>query len=281
MNPRPFDARFAPFFQWIHQKCSFVTPTFITLTRIIAIVLFVLTVHYNTLLEINLLLLLWLAIFDIFDGVLARTTNQITRLGGFLDQAVDKIGVMCCAYFLYVVHGDILEPIQGIPIIWYSLVGIFSCDALNLIIRILEGIRDSIAHRNELDSFWLHSYAPTQEPKAVSSIFGKIKVWFLMIGLCFWSISYSQHIINNHVDGLLLLTIITCIAWLICIFLSPLDNKSILVVFAAIAGCMFFSWIIMFCSPIIMGYIGNLIIVLGLSLAIVSTCSQVWRRIRK
>src|SRR5688572_17558263 len=32
------------------------------------------------------------AIFDLFDGALARTTNRVTKFGAFLDSSLDRVG---------------------------------------------------------------------------------------------------------------------------------------------------------------------------------------------
>jgi phosphatidylglycerophosphate synthase len=54
-------------------------------------------------------------IFDLFDGALARATNRVSRLGGFLDSVFDRAGEACL--YLGIAFGFLLEGHERVVIL--------------------------------------------------------------------------------------------------------------------------------------------------------------------
>lgn len=78
-------------------------PNIITFIRIVIIPVFVTALAYK---KYNYALLLFIiaSITDTFDGLLARLTNQKTRLGAFLDPLADKF-LLVTSFILFTVYG--------------------------------------------------------------------------------------------------------------------------------------------------------------------------------
>jgi phosphatidylglycerophosphate synthase len=74
------------------------SPNFLTAIRILGS-LFIILVTLNTIPFLVVLVLLFLT--DYFDGVIARTRNEQTLLGKWLDPVADKLLLISVIYFLY------------------------------------------------------------------------------------------------------------------------------------------------------------------------------------
>ncbi len=78
-------------------------PNSITFIRIVIIPVFVTALVYNRV-DYALFLFIVAGISDMLDGLLARITNQQTRLGAFLDPLADKFLLMT-SFILFSVYG--------------------------------------------------------------------------------------------------------------------------------------------------------------------------------
>src|SRR5208337_1527666 len=78
-------------------------PNSITFIRIVIIPVFVTALVYNRV-DYALWLFIIASISDMLDGLLARMTNQQTRLGAFLDPLADKFLLMT-SFILFSVYG--------------------------------------------------------------------------------------------------------------------------------------------------------------------------------
>jgi CDP-diacylglycerol--glycerol-3-phosphate 3-phosphatidyltransferase len=87
----------------------FTISNFLSLTRILLVPFIAVAFHLEKVNGIpeyryyGIVLLVFLAATDFFDGFLARTLNQVSRLGQFIDPLADKIaalslGIALCAY---------------------------------------------------------------------------------------------------------------------------------------------------------------------------------------
>ena len=81
----------------------FSIPNSITFIRIVIIPAFVTALVYNRI-DYALFLFIIASISDMLDGLLARITNQQTRLGAFLDPLADKFLLMT-SFILFSVYG--------------------------------------------------------------------------------------------------------------------------------------------------------------------------------
>jgi len=94
-------------------------PNFLTLIRILTIPFFLVYLAYHKYLE-ALIIFIFGGVTDFLDGLVARWTNQQTRLGAFLDPVADKLLVLA-SYLM-------LSFIDGIPT-WLTVV-VISRDAI-------------------------------------------------------------------------------------------------------------------------------------------------------
>ncbi len=86
-------------------------PNTLTLTRILLIPLFVTSVIYNRY-DLALLLFLFAALTDMFDGLIARMRNQKTALGTFLDPLADKF-LLVTSFILFAIY-------KKVPV-WFTI----------------------------------------------------------------------------------------------------------------------------------------------------------------
>ncbi|PIR77068.1 MAG: hypothetical protein COU30_04500, partial [Candidatus Magasanikbacteria bacterium CG10_big_fil_rev_8_21_14_0_10_38_6] len=202
---RSLDRRFGAFWVQFHKDHPWCTPTVLTLSRVLAFVPFMLCITVDFLTPLSLMSLMWIATFDIFDGVLARNANLTTRFGGFADQATDKLLILAILWtFFLLLWRNPLESSDAFYL-WHNcnlmavLVVITICDVINFGLRLQEAIRVSIVHKATLRSYWFMPYTEvsTEQRHQISSNAGKIKVWVLMIGVCFWCISWGLHLAQD------------------------------------------------------------------------------------
>jgi cardiolipin synthase (CMP-forming) len=78
-------------------------PNMITLVRIILIPIFVIALVYQSY-EYALVLFVIAALSDMLDGMIARLTNQKTKLGAFLDPLADK-ALLLTSFIILSVYG--------------------------------------------------------------------------------------------------------------------------------------------------------------------------------
>src|SRR5208337_2979592 len=78
-------------------------PNSITFIRIVIIPVFVTALVYNRV-DYALWLFIVASFSDLLDGLLARMTNQQTRLGAFLDPLADKF-LLVTSFILFSVYG--------------------------------------------------------------------------------------------------------------------------------------------------------------------------------
>ena len=115
-------------------------PNLLTLSRIFAVPILVLLLWRPTPLDYAFTFVLYclVGITDYFDGYLARTQGQISRLGQFLDPIADKIMVAAVIVMLVSTRRESGEPvIHGLHII----------PALIILLReiIVSGLREFLA----------------------------------------------------------------------------------------------------------------------------------------
>lgn len=126
-------------------------PNILTLTRIIIIPIFIITIIYKRY-DYALYLFIVAALTDIFDGLIARLKKQKTALGTFLDPVADK--------FLIVSSFIILSTYGWLPK-WLAIT-VISRD-----ITIITG--------------WFLLYLITSSAKVEPSLLGKITIWIQSI----------------------------------------------------------------------------------------------------
>ena len=163
------------------------TPTKITVARIIAIVLmmvtlFVLGISYAVnawetieipTTGINLVFLIIFVFFliasytDYLDGHLARKNNQVTDLGKFLDPVADKLLINCLVIFL-------IAPNVFAPYIPASTAPVMN---INVWCAILLVARDIVVDA-------LRFIAASRGKVIAANIFGKLKTVLEMIAIC-------------------------------------------------------------------------------------------------
>lgn len=89
----------------------FTISNFLSLTRILLVPFIAIAFHLEKVNGIHeyryysIALLVFLAATDFFDGYLARTLNQVSRLGQFIDPLADKISALTLAVALCVYKG--------------------------------------------------------------------------------------------------------------------------------------------------------------------------------
>ncbi len=89
----------------------FTISNFLSLTRVLLVPFIAVTFHLEKVNGIpgyryyGIALLIFLAATDFFDGFLARTLNQVSRLGQFIDPLADKLAVLTLGIALCVYKG--------------------------------------------------------------------------------------------------------------------------------------------------------------------------------
>ncbi len=130
-------------------------PNTLTLTRIILIPIFIITIIYKRY-DYALCLFIFAALTDMFDGLVARLKNQKTALGTFLDPLADKF-LLVTAFIILSVYGWLPK--------WLAII-IISRD-----ITILAG--------------WFILYLITGISKVEPSLFGKATIWMQSIFIAY------------------------------------------------------------------------------------------------
>lgn len=283
---RSFDERFGAYFVALHQTVQWITPTTITVSRIIPLIVFVLMVTYQVTTEFLLFPLLWVALFDIFDGVMARACNLRTRLGGFADQAFDKVCSLVCLWTLYAQQSVVVADLptwmqQADEWVLCSLFMLLSIlDGTNFLIRFVEAVRASYRNKEQFAVYWTSKLPKDDgaEQHAVSSNLGKLKVWALMIGTIVMSIGYSHALAYGHLWNLTMLMSAACTSGIIGIWLAP-HRISRALPYELQAGIIFVVFYCLFASgkPWWTWYTGEILILVGTALAVGSTLFQLRR----
>jgi CDP-diacylglycerol--glycerol-3-phosphate 3-phosphatidyltransferase len=161
------------------------TPTKITVTRIIAVVLMLISLFVLSVIPgfktieiantgINLVYLIVFVLFviacytDHLDGYLARKNNQVTDLGKFLDPVADKLLINSLVIFL--IAPSIFSPY--IPESCGPVVGFNMWCAIILVARdiVVDALRFVAANKGVV---------------IAANIFGKLKTVLEMIAVCF------------------------------------------------------------------------------------------------
>lgn len=94
-------------------------PNALTLLRILAIPFFAIALWYDRMWE-ALAIFIAAGLTDLLDGWIARTFNQKSKLGAFLDPAADKL-LMTTAFILMALpKGHLLQPIPA----WAAIIAI-------------------------------------------------------------------------------------------------------------------------------------------------------------
>lgn len=101
----------------------------ITLIRIAMIPLFMVVYHFGYTYA-ALLIFLIAALTDFLDGHIARTRNQVTDLGKFLDPLADKM--LISAAFVYLTYSNLLPP-------WVTILVLFREFAVSGLRMVLAG----------------------------------------------------------------------------------------------------------------------------------------------
>ena len=92
--------------KYFFQENIFTISNFITILRIFILpfVVYFMYLEYNTgdsaYRYHQLIFLLVIMLSDFFDGFLARTFNQVSKFGQFLDPVADKICILCMGFYL-------------------------------------------------------------------------------------------------------------------------------------------------------------------------------------
>lgn len=138
-------------------------PNTLTLTRIIIIPVFIITVVYKRY-DYALYLFIFAALTDMFDGLIARLKNQKTALGTLLDPLADKF-LLVTAFIILSVYGWLPK--------WLAII-VISRD-----ITILCG--------------WFILYLITDTPRVAPSVLGKITIWVQSIFIAYVLLDIHLH----------------------------------------------------------------------------------------
>jgi cardiolipin synthase len=163
-------------------------PNSITFVRIVIIPVFVTALVYKRV-DYALVLFVLASVSDLFDGLLARITNQQTRLGAFLDPLADKF-LLITSFILFSIYGWI--PLwMTITVISRDLIVTFGWFLLYLLYDItkvepsLTG-KAAIASQLVLIAYTLFSHA--------TSYIGPPGGWLLMVVALLTTFSGLQYI---------------------------------------------------------------------------------------
>lgn len=97
------------------KECVFNVPNMLSFFRILMIIPFVISFLKGNYV-LSLLILCISGITDILDGIIARKTNQITKLGKFLDPVSDKLTLIAVVICLSLKFSEII-PFVGILLV--------------------------------------------------------------------------------------------------------------------------------------------------------------------
>lgn len=97
------------------KDCVFNVPNMLSFFRILMIIPFVISFLKGNYV-LSLLILCISGITDILDGIIARKTNQITKLGKFLDPVSDKLTLIAVVICLSLKFSEII-PFVGILLV--------------------------------------------------------------------------------------------------------------------------------------------------------------------
>ena len=97
------------------KDCVFNVPNMLSFFRILMIIPFVISFLKGNYV-LSLLILCISGITDILDGIIARKTNQITKLGRFLDPVADKLTLIAVVICLSLKFSEII-PFVGILLV--------------------------------------------------------------------------------------------------------------------------------------------------------------------
>lgn len=148
------------------------------MTRIVIIPVFITMIIYSEY-KYALYLFVIAALTDIFDGLLARLTNQKTALGTFLDPLADKF-LLVTSFILFSIYGWIPK--------WLSIT-VISRDLIVVI-------------------GWLLLYMITHNSKVEPVILGKISIWLQTITLAYVLLNINISSLPPIPEILLILTAI-------------------------------------------------------------------------
>ena len=151
-------------------------PNTLTITRIVIIPIFITSIIYKRY-DYSLYLFIIAALTDVFDGLLARLTNQKTALGTFLDPLADK--------FLLVTTFIIMSVYELIPK-WLTIT-VISRDVIIIIGWFLLYLVCDISH---------------VEP----SLLGKATIWVQSFLIAYILVDINLHFLPDNPQMLLWLT---------------------------------------------------------------------------
>jgi cardiolipin synthase len=151
-------------------------PNTLTITRIIIIPLFITSIIYKRY-DYALYLFIIAALTDIFDGLLARLTNQKTALGTFLDPIADK--------FLLVTTFIVMSVYELIPK-WLTIT-VISRDLIIII-------------------GWFLLYLVSDVSRVEPSLLGKITIWVQSFFIAYILVDINLHLLPDNPPLLLWIT---------------------------------------------------------------------------
>jgi cardiolipin synthase len=151
-------------------------PNTLTIARIVIIPVFITSIIYKRY-DYSLYLFIFAALSDVFDGLLARLTNQKTALGTFLDPLADK--------FLLVTTYIIMSVYELIPK-WLTIT-VISRDIIIII-------------------GWLLLYLVSDASRVEPSLLGKITIWVQSFLIAYVLVDINFHILSDTPPLLLWIT---------------------------------------------------------------------------
>jgi len=151
-------------------------PNTLTIARIVIIPVFITSIIYKRY-DYALYLFIFAALSDVFDGLLARLTNQKTALGTFLDPLADK--------FMLVTTYIIMSVYELIPT-WLTIT-VISRDIIIII-------------------GWLLLYLVSDASRVEPSLLGKITIWVQSFLIAYVLINSNFHILPENPSLLLWIT---------------------------------------------------------------------------
>lgn len=205
---------------WIKKKWEegkwprWLTPNFITLSRLmpVGVALYVMSFG-KSYFYITAVLIAISGLLDLADGIVARGTDNITELGKFLDQFIDKITVLAALWIFIFMTFFVEEPNWDHPtfiamvLLWPTAAVITFFDLLLLIRRLavkLNPIFQRLAKRLGFN-FGSKEIGANNHGKYKANL----QFWGVCIVICSYGVGWSAFL----VFGLILLMLSTFFAY--------------------------------------------------------------------
>jgi len=205
---------------WVKKKHEaetwpkWLTPNFITLSRfapvVIALYLILLGKKYF---DTAVILIAISGLLDLLDGIVARGTNNITELGKFLDQFIDKLTILVSLWFFLIMSFYVERASWNHPT-FIAMIFLFAVIAPVITLFDLLLLTRRLAVKMGLNF-------GSKEIQANN--YGKYKTTLQFWGLCIFIYGYGKDLNSFLVFGLILLA--SSIAFSYLSFIKQFNGK--------------------------------------------------------